>query len=348
MGADIMTDSPIAVENGELTTLQSNQLRDATNPDNATSTTVGGLTGWVDEQGERIREDGEYIEFDVSFGYAVDASDIGIASRGDVLGGGTVELDVTVDGDTFDQLPQDDGIRWWMNFSDLSSIGVNFSKAAGETITVRIDWIAGDGNLTADLVTLYDARYTYDFDNTTDTNFQLSGPELFPDSTQETFATAETQRNVTEANYTLTAPDVSGAFEIELSNDGGATYKSVSNATSGSVTFDSADSNVDTRVTLGRYGSRTADTPTSGYLGQSIDDWQLFANPDAVVPDDIGVALTRAIVPPNTSGVVGNTVREAGIKSDSTLLTRHELAEFEVLADQRLASSESTRFTGDE
>ena len=73
----------------------------------------------------------------------------------------------------------------------------------------------------------------------------------------------------------------------------------------------------------------------------------MFANPDATVTDGISETLTRAIVPPNTTGIVGETVREAGLKSNGTLLTRHVLADFTLLADQRLASSEITRFSGE-
>jgi len=52
------------------------------------------------------------------------------------------------------------------------------------------------------------------------------------------------------------------------------------------------------------------------------------------------------VIAPGT--ITGETVREAGLKSGSTLLTRHVVAEFEVLAEQRLASAETTTFTGTE
>ena len=44
----------------------------------------------------------------------------------------------------------------------------------------------------------------------------------------------------------------------------------------------------------------------------------------------------------------GTTIREAGLKRDGVLLTRHELAEFSLLESQRLSSSETTRFTSDD
>jgi len=78
-----------------------------------------------------------------------------------------------------------------------------------------------------------------------------------------------------------------------------------------------------------------------------VSAWALDANVDAVLTDNIGETVARAVVPPNTSGIVGTTVQEAGLKSSGTLLTRHVLAEFNLLADQRLASSETTLFTSD-
>jgi hypothetical protein len=51
--------------------------------------------------------------------------------------------------------------------------------------------------------------------------------------------------------------------------------------------------------------------------------------------------LTRAVIAPNTA--TGSTFSEAGLlDGNSNLLTRHILAEFDVLQDQRIASSETT------
>ena len=72
---------------------------------------------------------------------------------------------------------------------------------------------------------------------------------------------------------------------------------------------------------------------------------QFYLLTDAVLTDDIGEALSRAVVSPGT--ITGETVREAGLKSDSVLLTRHEIAEFVVGSDQRIASAETSQFTGD-
>jgi hypothetical protein len=87
-------------------------------------------------------------------------------------------------------------------------------------------------------------------------------------------------------------------------------------------------------------GAQSA-TPRFGYLGQSVSAYELLTEIDQPTTDDINETLTRAVIDQNT--VTGSTFREAGLlDSSSNLLTRHILAEFDVLQDQRVASSETT------
>jgi hypothetical protein len=150
---------------------------------------------------------------------------------------------------------------------------------------------------------------------------------------------------VTTADFTLTANDVSNNFYVELANDGG-TFTRFNNSTTGSVTFAAPDRGVDANINLSRFASDPTTTPSNGDTGQSVDVWELSANPDAVTTDSINATSTRAVVSPDT--ITGESIREAGLKSDGTLLTRHEIAEFTLETGQRLASSESTAFKGDE
>lgn len=208
------------------------------------------------------------------------------------------------------------------------------------------------GSATVDLIAVVDDRFTYTFDNTdlsTVSRDYLEGPELFPSGAQATLDLATSRRNISEGTFNSTWKDndVSGAQAIEVSPDG-STFQTFSNTTSGSYSFTDPTQEITTRFTFDRYGSRTTTTPTSGFKGQAVDLWELFVNPDTPSPDDIGVTNARAIVPPNTSGITGNTVREAGLKSGNILLTHHQLAEFVLETDQRLASSETTRFKGTE
>lgn len=195
-----------------------------------------------------------------------------------------------------------------------------------------------------DVVAPRDVRYSVNLDDTVDGNGALAGPERYPASVEYQIQSAGTRRPVTEANFTSAWTDTTGNQYVELANDG-STFTRFSNASSGSVSFESAEAGVDVRFGFGRYSSGNGQTPTDGDAAQRVQSWELYANPSAVVSDDIDATNTRAVIPPNT--ITGETIREAGLKNGNVLLSRHELAEFEVLADQRLASSETTKFIGD-
>jgi len=224
---------------------------------------------------------------------------------------------------------------------------------AGTEHTLRVEITDSDGladeyQYWVDCVAPIDGRYVSDvtFGETTDGNDTLPGPEKFPSSTEVALSTVSTRRDVTQSNFDLSANDVSNEFYVELANDG-STFTRVNNSETGSVTFSGPDRGVDTNIGLSRFTADATTTPRNGDRGQSVDVWELSANPDAVLSDDLGKTVAQAVVPPNTSGIVGETVREAGLKSSGVLLTRHILADFDLLSGQRLSSSESSLFTGD-
>jgi hypothetical protein len=272
----IPDDIPLAVQNGEIVALQTNQLRDATNPDSGTSTTVGGATGFVDEQFERIRESGEFVEYEVTFPYDIPREHFGLAWRADA--GGTEEF-VTFNVTVNQQGPELslDGIdidpAFWDNRVNFGSDYLRAGFSKGQTVAIRFEWVA-DGNLQLDLVAPYDTRYSYNFDNSTDANFQLSGPELYPDAVDAELDPAATSWNVTEGTASGTYNDTSNSQRLQLRlgeqtyfpNDG-----TENNTSSVTTTFGSEVGNtIQARTTLSRYGSRTADTPTTGFNGQAL------------------------------------------------------------------------------
>jgi len=243
-------------------------------------------------------------------------------------------------------------LDWYPN-GDLGGVGTYGSNGgsdllAGQTQEFVIE-NEGDGvGLNIDAFAVYDTDNTTDptnWDNSTDSNNALADPKLYPEVTEVPLATATTRRNIDEGNFVSTWTDTSNAQYVELANDG-STFTRFNNADTGSVTFELLDTGIDTNLGISRFASDSTATPSEGDTSQAIQEWQLFANPDAVFSDDIGTALTRAIVPPDTLAD-GTTLREAGLKGDGDLLTRHILADFDVLSGQRVSSSETTRFTGE-
>lgn len=303
---------------------------------------------------------GATIEWEFTPEYDIPAGELGIQVRDDDGGAGTgsdgiAAFEWRFEGDLVDENPNTGGnfLLGWSDIADGFYSGVAWNSPAldaGTTYTISVECTDG-GALSdqygIDVIAPYDKRFEsdlfFDDDNGGSGGF-LDGPELFPSVVDVSFATATTRRNITEANFTSTWNDTSNNQYVELANDG-STFTRFNNADTGSVTFASPDKGVDTNIGLSRYGSRTTATPQQGFNGQAIQDWDLFANPDAVFTDNVGETLTRAVIPPDT--ITGETVREAGLKSDSTLLTRHELAEFLVESGQRISSAETTRFTSD-
>jgi hypothetical protein len=258
-----------------------------------------------------------------------------------------IAMEVTESGDVVaGDITPPDSLGWTSD-----SINKTYSPGTYTFTLQTASNLQSEGSATVDLIAVVDDRFTYTFDNTDLSSVSrdyLEGPELFPSGAQATLDVATTRRNISEGVFTSSWKDndVSGAQAIEIAPDG-STFQAFNNTTSGSYSFVDPTQEITTRFTFDRYGSRTGVTPTEGFKGQAVDLWELFVNPETPSPDDIGVTNSRAIVPPN-SGLNGETVREAGLKSGSTLLTRHQLAEFVVAQDQRLASSEQSAFKGDE
>jgi hypothetical protein len=172
----------------------------------------------------------------------------------------------------------------------------------------------------------------------------LDGPELYSDLSEVAFEPTTTRRELTSATARQTWNDTSNAQFIELSNDGGSTFLRTNNNDTATGQFANPSNEVIVRVGISRFGQSGA-TPLQGANGQEVSVHDLRADVDAITPEDIGQTLTRAVIPPDT--ITGDTIREAGIKFDGNLLTHHVLAEFDVLAGQRISSSEITEFTSD-
>ena len=359
--SNLVPDAPLGTRaNGSFETTQINYVEVPTSSDG--NTTPISDDRYVDGTGRSLQETGDFIEVDIPVSVDIPSGNVGLQFRDhsaednpNITSDGAPPFDVTINGTLVADFTSGGGgfvLGWTDILQTLGTGTVPPDVSAGDTITIRIEATGSPPsgefwNYVPDVISLYDDRFESEltFDNTVDTaGGNLDGPELYPEAVTQSFTTATTRRNVTEARFDLTANNVSNNFYVELANDG-STFTRINNSATGSVTFASPERDVDTTVQIGRYGGPRNDTPRFGYLGQSIESWELFANPDAVVSDNIGETLARAVVAPDT--IVGETIREAGLKSDNTLLTRHEIAEFNVASGTRISSAETTRFTSD-
>ncbi|AFH21457.1 hypothetical protein OSG_eHP1_00135 [environmental Halophage eHP-1] len=359
---------PIEVNNSKLNLLQSSFVIEAEAADlNNGSTGIQRSDFSSDpnttNDGQQINDYGEAPQYDINIPYEIPASEFSCYIRGvETVANDTTALIVTDDNNnqlSGQTLAFDNTVKWIKLSLDggdgpPSYLNQNSFQLKPNPALNGIDtW----GELQLDVVAFVDERYTTktasDFDNTdlsTVSRDYLNNPELYPNIATQTLSKSTTRRNISEGSFDGTWNDTTNNQFVEISPDG-SKYTRFDNTSNGSYSFSNPTQKIDVNLGLSRFPVSTNPqnaTPRFGYNGQSVDLWELFVNPNTPSPDDIGVTNARAIVPTNTSGITGNTVREAGLKSGSTLLTHHQLAEFVLETDQRLASSETNRFKGTE
>jgi hypothetical protein len=349
---EIADDVPLTVAGGELRVQQTCFTTDS--PDFVTANTIldqdsvfsNGFAEGVTDTSSRIT-----ITFRVD--HRIPASDFSLLMRLRTAGNGQ-GIECTFNGVTWQ--PAVDGADFGstVNYRELAqkSFGGNaltYTAAGGGDVepgtfdlTVRATDDSGDTQK-IDIIAPRDGRFTVTKDNQVNNpGGFLDGPELFPQQLSVSLKTAQTRRKLTEARISSSFNDVSNGQFLELSNDG-SNFIRTTNSQTASATFASEERGVDVNIGLSRFGSRTGATPLTGFKGQAVSSFDLLANPDAIVADDIGVSLTRAIVPRGT--LTGTTITEAGQKGSVVLLTRHVFGELEISSDDTtVISSELTQF----
>lgn len=238
-----------------------------------------------------------------------------------------------------------DNTQWLNATADGGSGYTGDNLQPGTQYEVRFEATNDEGGLRHlfDVVSVYDNRFTYDFDNTTDSNDYLSGPELYPVVTQYIeFDNVETRRDITGGRLFTDWNDTSGDQAIGISNDGGANWLTNNNNNVIDKDFASPSRQIKARLRLARFGSRTTATPTEGFKGQEVDDFALDADLDSITAVNVGVANVEIIIPINT--INGETIREAGQFGTNNLLTRVRVADIDVEVDQRVYSAEQIAF----
>lgn len=280
----IADDEPLAVDSGKVNVQQTCFTTEAENADRE----EGGIEALSASRfsggaAEVFDADGEALEFDFTLAHDIPA--------------GEFELQIRWDGES----ATDQGdVDWSLDGTDLGSFngaatdvgwrGLIQSKghltdpgrveSGDHTLRVAASGTWNGGDFQLDLVAPLDNRYSYTFDNTTDSDGWLSGPELYPDAEPAEFQDEIPLRAVSGANVSVTIDDTSNGQALEVSNDKSDTYASKSNASSFDHDFSDLGVAVRFRAQLSRYGSRTTATPTQGFQGQQLDAYTLEADLD--------------------------------------------------------------------
>ncbi|NEU57097.1 fibronectin type III domain-containing protein [Halorussus sp. MSC15.2] len=234
-----------------------------------------------DDKGEaiRLRGEGDYVEVTFTPDYDIPSSNIFVrlGNPNKIIDDGHA-ISVQIDGTEVFGTVKGFGLTNNMTWLDGS---YSTTLSAGTQYTVRIG-IVEKGTATddvyVDILGAADDRFTYNYDNTIDSNYALAGPETYPDGAEVVFDGVETAYQVTGGKITADYNRVSGNQAVAIRNDTAGSWSSSSNTESFSTPFESVGTAIQWRGTVGRDGSRSGVTPTQGFQSQRIESFTLYAD----------------------------------------------------------------------
>jgi hypothetical protein len=365
---DLTQTRGVTVTNGQIQLQQSLVLDtspDDIDPNSNTLTRSGGEFASSNAEGEEyqaLNGDLQRVDFaNLSLPFDVPESDALIhfrvtleeGARDNFPSGEDVDLNVFVNDNLVASLIPDNiepGNEGQFRFIDFSA---QQSFTAGGDVDIRFELDQAFADSTADapgwgvdVAGIFDTQFNYSFASTVDSNFRLSGPELFPDLQEVVYESASTRRTVNGVTATEGFNDVSNNQFISVSNDGGSTFKRFDNTASATASFSSGGTAPKAKIGLSRFGSRTDASPTQGFRGQTVDQHELVAEADGIIPSDIGAVNVRAIAPTGDLSAESDNLTEGGQRDASgNLLSRSIFPAFPIGSQTRVESSEETTFT---
>jgi len=292
------SDVPVEISNGTLTLTDAAYSKDVLTDRTGSGGSFGNVNdnAYNDGVAAFIGASGAYIELEFTPQHDIPASEVGIQIRDETIDS-TQNAAVSYywDGTEFDN---NTGLFFGLGWRDIGSGyygGPGYESAigqdlqAGQTYTLRIE-AGNDKDYNADVVAVYDKRYSFSFPNpdaATNAGGYLSGPEPKPDAVDVEFASVDETRNVPSASVSLTIDDTSNNQAIAASNNGGTSYSlTAANSATLSGSFPNPGSLPRVTLTLSRYGSGRDEFPTSGYNGQSVDNYELRVDTNSLAVID--------------------------------------------------------------
>jgi len=338
----IPDDVPLGfTQTGELTQLQTTQFEEAEeNPGDGTIESTNLPGDYSSFDAVVFDGAGQSTSFGFTFDYRVPADELQVdfyAGFDNFDGTVTVRVnDEEYSTITFSGATSDNQLR--------GGAFIDTEFLAGDRISVGFEITNyNSGSFVLDTVQAYDSERVGTVDTSTLDNF-LTAPDLYPESQEFDVPVVNTQRLFQQARIETEYDNTENFQFIELSNDG-TNFTRADNTENLTTTFGSASRELYARFSLSHYNEFFQSPLNNG--SQKLDSIQLYADVDATVTEDIGETLTRAII--NGDDVLNETITEAGLFGNNTLLTRHVIAPFTVEdSATQLLSSEVTRFTGED
>jgi hypothetical protein len=359
---DLTQTRGVTVANGQIQTQQSLVL-DTSPTTTSAFTRSGGDFASSNAEGQQYQAllgDLQDVQFkSLSLPFDVPQSDAFVAvrvtleegARDNFPSSGPVDLFVEVNGNTVaslipDNIPSgDEGQFRFITFdadqaySGNVDIKLELSKAFADASSSAPGW-------GVDVAAIFDNQFNYNFASTVDSNFRLSGPELFPDLQEVVYKSASTRRPISSVTASESFNDVSNRQFISVSNDGGTTFQRFDNTAEATGAFATSDTSPKAKIGLSRFGSRTTASPTQGFRGQAVSQHELVGGAEGITPSDIGAANVRAIARTGDLSAESDNLTEGGQRDASgNLLSRSIFPAFPIGSQTRVESSEETTFT---
>lgn len=274
---DIPADTPVGVSGGRVRLLQScwwfqdTDLFDASETQTTLSTTDGSCVSFTADNSGLEGETTVTPDYDVPAGkFAVRAT-----VEGDPGNQFAPAFELLVDGESvWSALPTSwsnpDETRWIM--PDPAALDRVLEGGREHTIAIR-NRGGGDGySLLIDAVTLFDTRYSYDFDEFVEIGQSqyLAGPQLYPDAVDVSLGEVAAGRLVRSAEVSADFDNRGGAQSLGISADGGQTWTDATNSESVSADFADPSTTLQLRATLSRHGLSSGSAPATGDEGQTL------------------------------------------------------------------------------
>jgi hypothetical protein len=345
---------PVAVRNGAIELLQAGFFEEGEDMGNLGATVFSNRPNASQGEFVGIKFNGDFVQFSFTNDYPIPSGSVEFAFRLQTEASDTPAFEVTLDGTQLFSLPTDGlGPNKFKNqFAYLGPRSANLSSdlsPGSHTLRFEITQASSNtSNVFIDLGHVSDGRFPFTFDNSTDSNDNLTGPQLFPDLQTIEYSAASTRRAVNSVTATEAFNDVSNNQFIEVSNDGGTTFQRFNNTDEATGNFANSGQAPQARIGLSRFGSRTTASPSTGFERQTVSQHELVAGAEGITSNGIGSANVRAIARTGNLSAESDALTEGGqLDANGDLLTRSIFPAFPIGSQTRVESSEETRFTKD-
>lgn len=287
--SNISDTDPLAVQNGNIEVLDSAFVQD-----DADATVNPGFNsnedGYNDGTYTVLNSAGQAIEWEFTTNYEIPRTDVAVRLFVEAQGTDEHTLTVSIDDENIVTGFETNTSLEWDFVGRLSTQSGDTGTLPTGTHTLRTEVDAANtDNLRMDVMAVYDENYSYTFDNSlSSTQGYLDGPQTKPDSVDLTLDQQATTWRITSAsvNSTWTATSGNQRIQLRLPPDGSyAPSDGTEDNTSSlsNIGFGSDEgSAVQARLRFGRYGSRSGETPLTGFNGTDLTDWEITITGDDV------------------------------------------------------------------